>query len=425
MPRKAKKTPAPKKGSKKGSKKTTDLDGSISQALGDSVSTSVLDGQLPCSAVLNSGFSVDAGPSSTSPAGGQPPRDKSDAILAYLERLDQSNQALTKRISDLETNRSAASTPHNARTRSALPSGAAIPPHSVPQPQFQIEGSNTINAVASRPNFNALTTKPSDALFSATSVVPQPPHQGLWQPEVAPTQAQFNTDAVIPSLSALRQNQEISQSVNQVLASYENQAKMEATQGKGTQRKSGRFNNTDTVTLLPQFRWPNEGLASVTGKKRVLYDELSVSEWAAGQLSNIYLIQDPVLVKQAMLQTIQVLKDATSLPWQAVRTAYAQSMHQVEQGTLSWQDTTQWALNRISSSQIAMANAATMSYQQQNKKVCKFYNEGLCSNEGSHGNYKHVCSHCVKSGRNLGHPESKCVNKHRGGGGHQGHNSIN
>ena len=73
---------------------------------------------------------------------------------------------------------------------------------------------------------------------------------------------------------------------------------MEATQGKGTQRKSGRFNNTDTVTPLPHFRWPNEGLSSVTGKKKVLYDELSVSEWAAGQLSNIYLIQDPVLVKK-------------------------------------------------------------------------------------------------------------------------------
>ena len=417
MPRKAKKTPAPKKGSKKGSKKTTDLDGSISQTLGDSVSTSLLDGHLPRPAMLNSGLSAEVGPSSTSPTVLQPPRDKSDVILAYLECLDQSNQALTQRVSELETNRSIASTPQNARTRSALPQGATNLPHSVAHPQLQMEGCNTANTVASRPNFNALPTKPSDALFSATSVVPQPPHQGLLQPEAAPTQAQFSTDAVIPSLSALRQNHAISQSVNQVLASYESQAKMEATQGKGTQRKSGRFNNTDTVTPLPQFRWPNEGLSSVTGKKKVLYDQLSVSEWAAGQLSNIYLIQDPVLVKQAMLQTIQVLKDATSLPWQAVRTAYAQSMHQVEQGTLSWQDTTQWALNMISSSQIAMANATTISFQQQNKKVCKFYNEGLCSNEGSHGNYKHVCSHCIKSGRNLGHPESKCVNKHRGGGG--------
>ena len=201
--------------------------------------------------------------------------------------------------------------------------------------------------------------------------------------------------------------------VNQVLSSYENQARLEATQGKRV-KKSGRFNATDTITSSPQLRWPNEGLASVTGKKKVLYDELTVSEWAAGQLSNIYLIQDPILVKQAMLQAIQVLKDATSLPWQAVRTAYAQSMHQVEQGTLSWQDTTQWALNRISSSQIAMANATVLNPQQNNKKVCKFYNEGVCTNEGNRGIYKHICNHCAKLGKNLNHPETKCVKKQRG-----------
>ena len=84
----------------------------------------------------------------------------------------------------------------------------------------------------------------------------------------------------------------------------------------------------------------------------MLYDELMMSELAAGQLSNIYLIQDPILVKQTMVQAIQVLKDAPFLLWQAVRTAYAQSVHQVEQGTLSGQDNTQWVLYRISSSQM-------------------------------------------------------------------------
>ena len=239
MPRKAKKTPAPKKGSKKASKKPTDLDGSISQTLGDSVSTSLLDDHLPRPTMLNSSLSAEVGLSSTSPTALQPPRDKSDVILAYLERLDQSNQALTKRVSELETNRSVASTPHNARTRSVPPQGTTNLPHSVTHPQSHMEGCNTANAVASNFNPNVMLTKPSDTLFLATSVVSQPPNQGLLQPEVAPTQAQFNTDAVIPSLSALRQNHEISQSVNQVLASYESQAKMEATQGKGTQRKSG------------------------------------------------------------------------------------------------------------------------------------------------------------------------------------------
>ena len=103
------------------------------------------------------------------------------------------------------------------------------------------------------------------------------------------------------------------------------------TKARDQRKKSGRFITTDAVTGPPQFTWPNEGLFSVTGKKKVLYNDLTVSEWAAGQQSNVYLIQDPTLVKQMLLQAIQVLKDATSLPWQAFRTTYAQFMHQVEQ----------------------------------------------------------------------------------------------
>ena len=54
-------------------------------------------------------------------------------------------------------------------------------------------------------------------------------------------------------------------------------------------------------------------------------------------------------------------------------------------------------------------------------KIYVFYNKGMCSNEGSHDIYKHICSFCVKSGKSLGHLESKCVNKQRG---NQGHNNA-
>ena len=103
------------------------------------------------------------------------------------------------------------------------------------------------------------------------------------------------------------------------------------------------------MTNPPHLRWPNKGLFSVTAKKRV-NDDLTISEWGPGQLANIYQIKDPVLMKQALLQSIQVFMDATSLPWQAVRTSYAQS----------WENNTQWSLNRLSSSQIAMTNVSTM-----------------------------------------------------------------
>ena len=343
MAKKPKKTPAPKKTTRKRNRSGLDLNGSMThEPPNDTVSNLGFDGSIPPSSTATAGVSASQLSSAISsnqvPGVQASPTDKSEVILAHLERLDQSNQALTKRVAELETNRSAPSTPQSARNR-CIPqtSGPNASTATVLQ-QHQAERGNI--GVIPTHNYNHASSllQPSGVNITSQGGIGHTLHQGRPQFEAAASQTQFNVDGIVPSLSTLRQSSEISEAVNQVLSSYENQARLEATQGKGV-KKSGRFNATEAITSSPQLRWPNEGLISVTGKKKVLYDELSVSEWAAGQLSNIYLIQDPVLVKQAMLQAIQVLKDATSLPWQAVRTAYAQSMHQVEQGILSWQDT--------------------------------------------------------------------------------------
>ena len=56
------------------------------------------------------------------------------------------------------------------------------------------------------------------------------------------------------------------------------------------------------------------------------------------------------------MQVILTAKDATSLPLSTVRSASATSMHEVEKSTLSWADTSQWAINRSSVSLVAMVN---------------------------------------------------------------------
>ena len=72
----------------------------------------------------------------------------------------------------------------------------------------------------------------------------------------------------------------------------------------------------------------------------------------------------------------------------------------------------QWSLNRLSASQIAMANANVVTTQGSHKKICKYYNEGTF--DSNHGNFKHACSFCARSGKNLEHPELKCHSKQRG-----------
>ena len=376
-----------KKGNGKKKGKGTDLSGSFLQSPEPTGTVSSVEYTTP--AAYNS----------------QSSSSNSDAILSYLKKLDESNQVLLKRVSDLEASKSLPLTP-SPRSHSHAAHPLTMPP---PVGQNQLPDTRITMPTSAPMATQNTTVNPNltshihctQTIGGAASVDHQPIHYG--------------SDGVLPSVSALRQNPTISQSVSQVMASYEAQAKQEASLGKQIPtKKSGRFNATDAITSGPELRWPNEGYQGVSGKKRTLYDELSLPEWAVGQRMNIFHIQDPAIIKKALLQTILALKDATSLPWQAVRAAYANSMHDMEQGILTWDDQMQWSLNRLSASQIAMANTNIVTTQGSHRKICKYYNEGTCSFDSNHGNFKHVCSFCARSGKNLVHSELKCHSKQRG-----------
>ena len=115
-----------------------------------------------------------------------------------------------------------------------------------------------------------------------------------------------------------------------------------------------------------------------------------------------------MLVKMKLRQVILSIRDAVAIPWAAVRAACGVSMTQLEEGRLQWSDQTQWSLNRINSSQIAVLNGQAVSSVSNKSRLCKFFNEGSCSHESHHGVYQHFCSSCFKNGRSLTHPEVKC-----------------
>ena len=144
-------------------------------------------------------------------------------------------------------------------------------------------------------------------------------------------------DAVEPKLEALRSVPSISTAVSQLLANYEQQTNRDVIQGKNTviRMKSGRYNTSDTTSLGPQFRWPNEGLAAASHLRKPVYDELNLAQWASGQLANILLTADQVLSRSMLVQMAAALKDAISLPWPVVRSAWAISMTDIEEGRLN------------------------------------------------------------------------------------------
>ena len=79
--------------------------------------------------------SVSAIPSTSSQS--DLPPDKSDAILSYLQCIDESNKALVRRVSELESHRSFTSTPKLPRSHShvSVPvEGASQLNHAIPRP---------------------------------------------------------------------------------------------------------------------------------------------------------------------------------------------------------------------------------------------------------------------------------------------------
>ena len=116
--------------------------------------------------------------------------------------------------------------------------------------------------------------------------------------------------------------------------------------------------NTLSAAILALLEKTNGPIRGITVQMTV---DLSFPQWVSGQLTNIYNFSDPVLFKQALLQVIMATRDAASLPWPVVRNAWAVSMHEVEEGSLDWSQTTQWSLNRLSALQLDMTstNATT------------------------------------------------------------------
>ena len=353
----------------------------------------------------------------------------SNTLLAFLHKLDDSNKQIVHRIDDLEKRNIPNSTPSHSPSHHGR--AVTIDDHPMIHGRSFMTGSldplRSKDLFASQPvqtGSRPATHQKDDGHTTSNSTLNDQLGRSIRtrpvnSDPVTVTNLQFNDTAFrsaneltatqlnMPTLDSLRRMPSVNDAVSQLLSHYEQGNTQELLQGKAVSKRSGRYNNSDTSTLQPHLRWPNEGFTGGGTKKRISYDDLTLPQWVAGQLTNAIQIQDNDVLRSVLNQIIFAMRDASSLPWSAVREAYASSMHEVEEGRLAWSDSTQWALNRLSASQVALANSRTLS--QQNKgRTCKFYNEGACSHEGYHGIYKHNCSHCWKQGRTHSHPETKC-----------------
>ena len=307
-------------------------------------------------------------------------------IIEMLNKIDAANQELSKHMDRVERSGSVSSAPITSPT---LPS------------DIHLKGAAAHHVTATN---QPLLHKSN---LGGAGV------QGLNMVPAHPTAGSDGRDAVVPQPEVLRSISSISSAVSQLLACYDHQADRGVLQGKLniTRKKSGRYNTTETTTVGPSFRWPNEGLVSASHLRKPSYNDLTLAQWTSGQLANILLVEDSTLSQNMLTQMATALRDAISLPWPVVRSAWAVPMTDIEESRLTWGDHMQWSLNRISNSQLAMHNTQSVNSSGSKIRICRFFNEGSCSNEGHHGTYKHFCNFCYKQGRSLVHPETRCFHR--------------
>ena len=217
----------------------------------------------------------------------------SEAILSTLRRLEESNRRIVECMDRMEGNNTTSSTP--------LPSGVANSTEHVtfrlPQPKHASPAKAAAGDLTPRANLL------NSYKWPAREELGYPARQGDIPAAVSGSKAAeqrqgYRRDAVTPSVDRLRSLPEVSNFVAGLLADYEIRAQQEVIPGKPltARRKSGRYNNTETPNARPEGRWPNEGFVAAANARKPLYDDMTLQQWAAGQLSNVLQIQDDSLL---------------------------------------------------------------------------------------------------------------------------------
>ena len=189
--------------------------------------------------------------------------DSSD-IISMLNKISDSNQALSQRVEAIERgqrgydgNNSTLSSPQNRHIPRRTEATSAIHPVHAGLQENQHLASDPVQSYGERASSTAI--RGADHQQDRVGI-------GHTYMRGDPTTAisTLQSDGVISKLDTISMPT-ISESVSQLLGSYEEQAR-NAIQGRHTW-KSGRYNSVDFVQTPHEIRWPNEGYHPPAGKK--------------------------------------------------------------------------------------------------------------------------------------------------------------
>ena len=152
--------------------------------------------------------------------------------------------------------------------------------------------------------------------------------------------------------------------------------------------KSKRGGNIDVV-VKEKVSWPHEHILGGIQRQRISYDQLNLTQWIQGFCRNI-LEENSVERRDAMVSYMaDLMEDATDFSWQGAKAAHTVMLCEMERGVLTWEDTE--CIDRIRRahaqkhfSQSKPQNWAKTSENQKKPWFCKYYQQGICSQNKDH-----------------------------------------
>ena len=226
-------------------------------------------------------------------------------------------------------------------------------------------------------------------------------------PQVVPTPPA--ADAVLPTVSALKQSTDIQREVDfrlQELRTLNEQGKFKSQRG-----------GSDTIYCKNEVPWPHNYVLTGNAKSRASYDSLSMSQWVAGFCQIIKDQNDPTTKNQMLDYMSDLMEDSHDFGWQAAKGCHAVLLVKMEEGTIAWNDTNKIDrvrrahAQKVQSGQTSNANGKKLS-KNRNPIPCRFYQKGSCGQTQDHENggqtYLHVCALCFKNGKSYSHPSKDC-----------------
>ena len=194
---------------------------------------------------------------------------------------------------------------------------------------------------------------------------------------------------------------------------------LRTTRKKG--RKSGSLMMASDI-VRKRIDWPHLYIKRVVAGRRkpVAFSDIRLEEFALGYLRMLDAPGSKMNYKQMIDLLKMVLQDTMEFSWANAVGFYEQVALEVEEGTMSWDDTDIIKDMRVTYSRTILPDKkeqkepakAGVRVNTQSSRSCALYQKKACELQRDHHPFLHTCAYCYRTCNAIfRHPEADCQRK--------------